>query len=166
MRAGDSGADPSAPLALAALAAGRREFSGAARTTAASIRSGEPAVASPVASAMGAWQPGSILRIFVGNGTAENPNGGLLLGNGYSWTADTCTGGAVCTGGNGGAIGNGGNGYNSGAGGSAGWFGHGGIGGAGVTVVDGGNGGVGGLFVGNGGAGGAGLSAASADVPG
>ena len=143
VRAGDSGADPSAPLALAALTAGRREFGGAARATAASVSSGEPAVASPGASAVGTWQPGSILRIFVGNGTAENPNGGLLLGNGYSWTADTCTGGAVCTGGNGGAIGNGGNGYNSGAGGSAGWFGHGGVGGAGVTVVDGGNGGVG-----------------------
>ena len=33
------------------------------------------------------WQPGSILRIFIGDGTAENPNAGILLGNGYSYTA-------------------------------------------------------------------------------
>ena len=100
-----------------------------------------------------AWQPGAVLRVFIGNGTAENPNGGLLIGNGYSWTADTCPTGS-CTGGNGGLVGNGGAGYNGGDGGQAGWFGRGGAGGAGVTVLNGGNGGSGGLFLGDGGAGG------------
>jgi hypothetical protein len=76
--------------------------------------------ASASAAALGAWQPGSILRLFIGDGTAENPNGGVLIGNGYTWTgyAGVCTTGA-CTGGNGGLIGDGGGGYNGGGGGSS-----------------------------------------------
>ncbi len=92
------------------------------------------------------------VRIFVGDGTADNPNAGILFGNGYSWTGygGVCTAGA-CNGGNAGLIGNGGDGYSGGNGGAAGWFGDGGAGGSGV---DGGDGGAGGLFFGNGGAGG------------
>jgi len=104
------------------------------------------------------WQPGSVLRVFVGNGTADNPNAGLLLGNGYSYTgyAGACTAGA-CNGGIGGLIGNGGDGFAGGNGGSAGWLGSGGNGGAATTVgAAGGKGGSGGLFAGPGGDGGAG----------
>jgi hypothetical protein len=110
----------------------------------------------PAASALGHWQPGSVIRLFIGDGTADNPNAGILLGNGYSYTSygGACTSGP-CTGGNGGLIGNGGSGYQGGNGGSAGWFGNGGSGGSGGTG-NGGDGGAGGLFVGNGGAGGAG----------
>ena len=101
----------------------------------------------------------STLGLLVGNGTAEHPNGGILVGNGYSWTAATCTGSSSCAGGNGGIIGNGGNGYNGGDGGSAGWFGNGGHGGDGVAGGSGGSGGAGGLFVGTGGNGGRGGAA-------
>lgn len=103
-----------------------------------------------------------VWSFFFGNGTADNPNGGILIGNGYSWTSSTCSG--SCNGGNGGLFGSGGDGYNGGNGGSAGWFGHGGSGGAGVNGVNGGaggSGGTGGLFLGNGGNGGAGGSALS-----
>ena len=61
-------------------------------------------------------------RIGFSNGTAEHPDGGNLIGNGYSWTAESCSGGQVCAGGDGGIFGDGGNGYNGGNGGSAGWF--------------------------------------------
>ena len=59
---------------------------------------------------------------FIGNGTAEHPNGGLLIGNGYSYSAaDAQCASASCNGGRGGLLmGNGGNGYNAGNGGSAG----------------------------------------------
>ena len=67
-------------------------------------------------------------------------DGGILIGNGYSWTAQTCTSSAACTGGSGGLLGNGGGSYSSGNGGSAGWFGNGGAGGAGVSVPSGGSG--------------------------
>ena len=105
------------------------------------------------------WQPGSILRFFAGNGTADNPNGGILIGNGYSWTVDTCAG--TCDGGRGGLVGSGGNGFGGGNGGSAGWFGNGGNGGAGLPGGVGGAGGSGGLFLGSGGNGGAGGSVIS-----
>ena len=91
------------------------------------------------------------------NGTAEHPNGGILIGNGYSWTSTTCTGILACAGGNGGLIGNGGNGYNGGDGGDAVC--------SAMAVVGatrgraGGNGGTGGLLLGNGGNGGAGGAA-------
>ena len=93
-------------------------------------------------------QPVNILRMFVGDGTADNPNAGILFGNGYSYTAyaGACTTGA-CNGGNAGLIGNGGDGFAGGNGGSGGlFFGNGGVGGAGVDAVieNGGNGGNGG----------------------
>ena len=82
---------------------------------------------SPSASAATVWQPGQIVRavysIFVSNGTSGSPNAGLLVGNGYSYTAaDTqCVGSTVCDGGRGGLLlGAGGNGYNGGNGGNAG----------------------------------------------
>lgn len=111
---------------------------------------------SPSASATGAWQPGSVLRFFAGNGTADNPNGGILIGNGYSWTVDSCT--STCDGGRSGLVGSGGDGFGGGNGGSAGWFGNGGNGGAGLPGGIGGAGGSGGLFLGSGGNGGAGGS--------
>ncbi|MBJ7401744.1 MAG: hypothetical protein JHC67_16030, partial [Mycolicibacterium sp.] len=106
------------------------------------------AVVGPSASAT--WQPGSVLQALFRNGTADNPNAGLLVGNGFSFDASTCPTGS-CSGGNGGLIGNGGNAYNGGFGGDAGLFGRGGRGGDAVTTANGGNGGVGGLFVGSGG---------------
>jgi len=112
------------------------------------------------------WQPGSVIRYFFGNGTADNPNAGILVGNGYSWTPSTCSRGG-CDGGKAGLLGNGGNGYNGGDGGSAGWFGNGGDGGSSVGWNgDGGSGGAGGLFIGNGGAGGAGGAAGSGEISG
>lgn len=113
------------------------------------------AVASPGVSET--WQPGSVLRAFVGDGTADNPNAGLLVGNGFSYDATTCP--TSCNGGSGGILGNGGDGYNGGNGGSAGWFGRGGVGGDAITAANGGNGGSGGLFVGDGGAAGSGAPA-------
>jgi CubicO group peptidase (beta-lactamase class C family) len=98
------------------------------------------------------------VRTFVGSGTAENPNAGVLLGNGYSYMAygGACTTGA-CNGGTAGLIGNGGDGFGGGHGGAAGWFGSGGNGGAATAVGGtGGRGGSGGLFVGDGGSGGSG----------
>ncbi len=95
--------------------------------------------------------------LLVGNGTAAHPDAGLLVGNGYSWTAQTCNQGAACAGGRSGLLwGNGGNGYAGGNGGSAGLVGDGGSGGDGVDGGAGGNGGRGGLLAGNGGSGGAG----------
>lgn len=103
--------------------------------------------ASASASVVGAGPVADFLRIFFGNGTADNPNGGLLIGDGYSWTAESCTGVQACTGGNAGLIGSGGSGWNGGAGGSAGWIGNGGDGGnAYVPGRDGGDGGAGGLL--------------------
>lgn len=100
----------------------------------------------------------NIVNHYFGNGTAEHPDGGILLGNGYSWTYETCT--TVCDGGNGGIFGSGGNGFNGGNGGSAGWFGHGGAGGdALIAGGRGGDGGRGGVLTGDGGAGGAGAVA-------
>ena len=100
------------------------------------------------------------LRGFFGDGTAQNPNAGVIWGNGYSWTPETCPSGP-CAGGNAGLFGNGGDGYNGGRGGSAGWFGDGGDGGDALSPGgDGGDGGPGGLFVGSGGRGGDGAAGA------
>jgi hypothetical protein len=158
-------APAAAPLAWTVAAVSRRELGTKTRTAtpAATLSTGEPATFTPRAaqvsapSAAATWQPGSVLRVFVGNGTAENPNAGILLGNGYTYTgyAGACTSGS-CDGGTGGFIGNGGNGYNGGNGGAAGAFGSGGAGGDGITAVAGGTGGRGGLIVGDGGQGGAG----------
>ena len=125
---------------------------------------GVPAVASRVRrdlsgvapTAAAGWQPGSVLRFVIGNGTADNPNAGILLGNGFSYDYPTCSQGG-CNGGNGGMIGNGGDGFAGGHGGAAGWFGSGGKGGAATAVGGtGGRGGSGGLFIGDGGTGGPG----------
>ena len=121
---------------------------------------------------------GTAIGFFISNGTPDHPNAGLLIGNGYSYSAiDAGTGGAcadgkVCNGGNGGLmVGDGGNGLNGGKGGNVGFLavGNAGNGGAGLDAVynaagirtqaatAGGKGGKGGMF-GNGGAGGAGGS--------
>ncbi len=137
------GGDPAAPVAAAGLAAARRELSGSS-----------------------ADAVGRIVGVFFGNGTADHPNGGLIAGNGYTWTAETCPE-ASCTGGNAGMFGSGGGGYNGGNGGAAGLFGNGGGGGAGVAAgLSGGNGGRGGLFLGNGGDGGAGATGGTGQVGG
>ena len=135
----DPAAPIAAPLAWSVLGVGRRELSGAP--------------ANPIA---------DLVRLFVGDGTADHPDAGILIGNGYSFTSyeGVCTSGA-CNGGNGGLIGNGGNGFNGGNGGSAGWFGNGGDGGAGVAGINdgaGGDGGDGGLLTGDGGRGGDGAA--------
>ena len=68
--------------------------------------------ATPTASAVGAWSPGEVISLFISNGTAERPNAGLLVGNGFSFTAGSCTDTAGCKGGNGGLlIGDGGAGF-------------------------------------------------------
>lgn len=86
-----------------------------------------------------------LIRVFVGNGSAANPNAGLLFGNGFSYDASTCAGTSTCDGGRGGfLVGNGGDGWNGGSGGSAGLFGSGGAGGAAVSGVPGAWGGFGG----------------------
>lgn len=146
--AGGGGDNPAAaPVMWTAAAAARRELSGSSTAASAHTVRG-------------------VVGVFFGNGTPEHPNGGLIIGNGYSWTAQTCPQGP-CTGGNAGMFGNGGSGYNGGNGGSAGLFGDGGAGGAGVSAgVSGGDGGRGGLFVGNGGIGGAGATGAIGQIGG
>ena len=94
-----------------------------------SAASGSTPSASVTASATG-----DVPGFFVGNGTATHPNAGLLIGDGYSYTADDvgqsgtyCTTGNPCDGGNAGLLfGNGGNGYNGGNGGDAYFYGRGG----------------------------------------
>lgn len=168
-RGGNGDAPALAPLAWTALAASRRELGSAAKTAAAATTStGDPLVSSAPngtaassAAAVGGWQPGSILRVFFGNGTADNVNGGIIVGNGYSWTSATCDQGVACNGGSAGLFGNGGAGYNGGNGGNAWLAGNGGAGGAGINGGVGGNGGRGGLLIGSGGNGGAGAAATS-----
>ena len=126
------------PAAAASVrSAGDREKAGAPTAVASAVAPAAvagafaqaTAVGAPSASAAAVWQPGQILRavygIFVSNGTSGSLNAGLLVGNGYSYTAaDTqCAGSFVCDGGRGGLlIGAGGNGYNGGNGGNAGLF--------------------------------------------
>ena len=38
---------------------------------------------------------GGLIGIFIGDGTADHPNAGLLIGDGFSYDASTCTGGAA-----------------------------------------------------------------------
>lgn len=64
------------------------------------------------------------------------PTAGLIMGNGFTFTADSCTGTTACNGGNDGLFGNGGDGFNGGNGGAAGWFGNGGNGGAGIALLN------------------------------
>ena len=145
----------------------RRDLGGVARgaspVAAISGRSGAGSVpvGAVVASASAAATVNPVadfVRVFIGSGTADNPNAGILLGDGYTFTQHegACLSGP-CRGGNGGMIGNGGDGYAGGDGGSAGWFGTGGNGGAALVAGgQGGNGGAGGLFSGAGGSGGVG----------
>lgn len=147
---GDSGLTP---LAWTAAVYARREV-GAGLAAATNV-------SSPSASVAGSQPLADFVRNFIGDGTADRPNAGLLMGNGFSYDADTCLG-AICNGGNGGIFGNGGNGYNGGNGGSAGWFGDGGNGGDGIAGQSGGDGGQGGLIAGAGGNGGAGGDATAA----
>ena len=58
------------------------------------------------------------------DGTAENPDAGLLVGDGFSYSDENCAVDEVCDGGDGGALrGDGGDGHNGGNGGNAGWYG-------------------------------------------
>jgi hypothetical protein len=143
---GRGDAPAAAPLMWTMAAASRRELGTAPSTAkpAAATTSG----ASPAGSLVGT-QIGNplqdFIRIFIGDGTAANPDAGLLIGTGYSWTAQTCNQGAACTGGKAGVLwGSGGSGWNGGNGGSAGLLGSGGAGGAGIAEVNGGAGGAGG----------------------
>ena len=55
---------------------------------------------------------GPLIGIFWSDGTADNPNAGLLFGNGFSYDASTCAGTTACNGGRGGLwFGSGGNGF-------------------------------------------------------
>ncbi|MFM9033487.1 MAG: VCBS domain-containing protein, partial [Mycobacterium sp.] len=164
---GGSDAPVAAPLMWAALAVTRREATSKSVTVnpAAATTAGEPAAKKRVASSTGAptvQAISTVVRTLVGDGTADHPDAGILFGDGYSWTANTCSDPSGCNGGRGGLIGSGGSGYTGGNGGSAGWFGHGGDGGDGVAEHNsgaGGNGGRGGLILGNGGKGGSGAAA-------
>ena len=40
-----------------------------------------------VTGAASANAAGDLVSMFIGNGTADNPNGGLLIGNGYNYSA-------------------------------------------------------------------------------
>ena len=167
LQGGSGGDGPAAePLMWTALAFTRRDLNrpGGAAPAAATTSAGEPLNPFVSPGAAATVDPfAEFVRVWIGDGTAENPNAGILVGNGYSYTSygGACTSGA-CNGGNAGLLGNGGNGFAGGNGGSAGWFGDGGAGGAATTPGGtGGNGGSGGLFSGNGGAGGAGGDAVS-----
>ncbi|MEI7915686.1 MAG: hypothetical protein WCH82_13130, partial [Mycobacteriaceae bacterium] len=95
-----------------------------------------PAVAQVELAATTDGVVGNYIGVFISNGTVDNPDAGLFLGNGYSYDGATCTGTTACNGGRGGLLfGNGGNGWNGGNGGNAGFFGgNGGNGGAGVAA--------------------------------
>jgi len=82
---------PAAVVSGARPAAGVRTAFQARRVAAVAASPGARAVVGggPSASGSMGWQPGSILRAFIGNGTAANPNGGLIIGNGFSYTAAT-----------------------------------------------------------------------------
>lgn len=165
-RGGEGGAPGAMPLMWTLAAVSRRNAvaAGPAPTAPSALTTAEPPGPpqrpSVSAAAVAAPTPlADVLRMFVGDGTAANPDAGIFFGNGYSWTAQTCPAGA-CDGGRSGLIGNGGDGFAGGRGGSAGWFGNGGNGGTAAEAgADGGRGGTGGLFFGSGGNGGNGGNA-------
>lgn len=118
-----------------------------------------PHLPAPKASATPSGPVRSFIGVIAANGTATHPDAGLLLGNGYSFTATSCLGPKSCDGGRAGLLwGDGGNGFNGGNGGHGGWIGNGGAGADGVAGIKGGSGGNGGSagFIGNGGNGGIG----------
>lgn len=145
---GNGGEPTATPMVWAAAALSRRELSGPARTVppAASVGTGAAVLTGlvgPAGLASASNPIADFIGIFIGDGTAEHPDAGLLIGNGYSWNALSCNGNDPCTGGSGGLLlGSGGAGFNGGDGGSAGWFGNGGAGGAGVAGLTGGAGGM------------------------
>lgn len=106
------GTDPlapaAAPLAWAGLAVSRRKSAAvaAAALPAAAVTTSQ--AIDPAATSSPITPGGDLLRYFIGDGTADNPDAGILYGNGYSYTVyeGACTTGA-CDGGNGGLIGNG-----------------------------------------------------------
>jgi hypothetical protein len=98
---GDGGAPAAAPLMWAVAGFVRRDL-GKDSTALNAAASGAPAtisaplIATPKATSTGSLTAdpfGDLLRIFIGNGTADNPNAGILFGSGYSYTAATCTSG-------------------------------------------------------------------------
>ena len=115
------------------------------------------AASTPAAATIVKVQPGPVVSFFISDGTPSRPNAGLLIGNGFTFTANTCAATTRCDGGHAGLLlGNVGGGFNGGNGGQAGFFvGNGGAGGGGLKFLggSGGNGGSAGLF-GNGGDGG------------
>ncbi|MGV1006097.1 MAG: TNT domain-containing protein [Candidatus Nanopelagicales bacterium] len=129
-----------------------------------------PAPKASVTPTSAPWQPGPVISIFISDGTATHPDAGLLVGNGFSFTATSCPTSTQCDGGHAGYLyGNGGNGFNGGNGGSAGFVGNGGGGGAADRFTpggSGGNGGSAGLFLGNGGDGGNASTGANGGVGG
>ncbi|MCX6480728.1 MAG: hypothetical protein NTY24_10140, partial [Mycobacterium sp.] len=88
---GDGGFPAATPLMWAVAAATRRDSETA---TANAVG----ATTAP-ANAVGAATAPDLLRFLIGDGTADNPNAGILFGNGYSWTAQTCNDPAGCDGG-------------------------------------------------------------------
>ncbi|MFZ4372615.1 MAG: hypothetical protein ACOYO2_05235 [Mycobacterium sp.] len=71
--------------------------------------SASTAKAAPTSAAVG-WQPGSVYSLFISDGSLTHPDAGLMIGNGFSYNADTCPDGG-CNGGRAGHLyGNGGNG--------------------------------------------------------
>ncbi|WP_328351189.1 hypothetical protein OG976_17370 [Mycobacterium sp. NBC_00419] len=148
-----------APFAWAAAAVSRRETT---NSTAVAPAAASVTTSQPVASGVAVDPVAAFIRIFIGDGTADHPDAGILYGNGYTYTSyeGACLSGA-CNGGKAGFIGNGGDGFMGGNGGSAGYLGNGGKGAQGVVGINGGaggNGGNGGLIAGNGGDGGNGAS--------
>ena len=173
----------------AAAAAPRRSATNQT-TTAAAVDVPEPTVltraavqvpgigaSAPTASSTGnavGWYPGLVISIFISNGTATRPDAGLLIGDGFSFDALSCTTPVGCNGGRAGfLLGNGGNGWNgtaNGNGGSAGLIGNGGNADhlpydyTQNLVFSRANGGAGGLLLGNGGNGWAGGNGGSAGL--
>lgn len=153
-------ADPTDSALKSALSAARTAQAAlptpAATVTTPSAAGSTTSAVAPRGKALG--QPGPIVTFFISDGTQDHPNAGLLIGNGFSYTFDSCSTGGVagtCNGGRGGLLlGNGGSGYGGGNGGRAVTFGNGGTGATGIqSHPNGGNGGAAGLF-GNGGDGG------------
>jgi len=117
--AGATNGEPADPQPAAAASTMPATVAGTAAPVAPVAPAVPAAAAAPAVSAATAapapFNPlGSLFRFFIGDGTAENPNAGLLMGNGFSWDAGTCNAGIACTGGNSGLIGDGGAGFNGG----------------------------------------------------
>ena len=171
---GGSSSPVTTPVEWTALAVARGEIGSRSRAVPAAAASGTSVTSTPVITANSGTPEKTASAVGIGgfrlfgNGTAENPDAGILWGNGYSWTAETCDAGLACVGGRGSLLfGDGGSGFNGGNGGAAGLFGTGGAGGNGIAAVNdgrGGNGGNGGFLAGDGGLGGVGAEATAEGV--